>query len=269
VTRFDDGIVAIRYAARTESKRGEHFYRFDADCCCDALPIDYFVWIVATPGRLILLDAGFTAEIAQARGSREFFGTIADSIRKLGRSPDEVTDVVMSHLHYDHTGQLSDFPNSRIWVQQREWDFWHGPMTSRKMYSHIYEPRDIEYLDQRFASGDVRLIEGDVEIAPGVTARLLGGHTPGLQVLECSLGDRAVVLASDASHYYDNYERDEPYAIVDHVPSVLNAFDRIREIVADEGTFVPGHDPLVRERFVDRVNDDENLVLLTAQPVVA
>jgi glyoxylase-like metal-dependent hydrolase (beta-lactamase superfamily II) len=267
--RLNDGIVAIRYATRADSKRGEHFYRFDADCCCDALPIDYFVWLVATPGRLILLDFGLNQETADERGKREFLGTIADGIRALGRTPEEVTDVVLSHLHYDHTGQLRDFPNSRIWVQQKEWDFWHGPMARRKMYSHIIEPKDIAYLDERLEGGDVQLIDGDVEIAPGVTTRLLGGHTPGLQILECSLGDRAVVLASDASHYFANYEEDEPYAIVDHVPSVLSAFDRIRELVAEEGVFVPGHDPLVRERFTGRVNGDENLILLATQPVIA
>ena len=97
----------------------------------------------------------------------------------------------------------------------------------------------------------VAIIDGDFTVVPGVTLHPLGGHTQGLQVVRVTTAAGQVVLASDASHFYENIGSDRPYSIVDHLPSMYRAFDRIRELADAEELIIPGHDPAVLKRFPD------------------
>ncbi len=108
MTRIDHGIYALQYARRTASTRGEHFYGHDADCG-GHYPIDYFVWAICRPKEVIVIDGGFTRETARQRGNRDYLADPVDLLGMLGRSADEVSHLVLSHLHYDHTGHLDAF----------------------------------------------------------------------------------------------------------------------------------------------------------------
>ena len=241
-------VYAIRYAHREASVRGEHFYRGDARPN-DPYPIDYFVWAAVSPEAAVVVDAGFTPETAKRRGNRDYLQSPMDTLRRLGVEAQSVEHLVITHLHYDHVGHVGDFPAARVLVQQSEYDFWTGPYATRGEYGHLHEREDIAYLRENIASGRVRLLDGDFTVVPGVTLHLLGGHTQGLQVVRVRTAAGHVVLASDASHFYENIGSDRPYSIVDHLPSMYRAFDRIRELADAEELIVPGHDPAVLKRF--------------------
>ena len=241
-------VYAIRYAHREASLRGEHFYRGDARAA-DPYPIDYFVWAAVSPEATVIVDAGFTPETAKRRGNRDYLQSPMDTLRQLGVEAGAVEHLVITHLHYDHVGHVRDFPAAQVLVQRSEYEFWTGPFAMRGEYGHLHEREDMVYLREQAASGRLRLIDGDFTVVPGVTLHPLGGHTQGLQVVRVSTAAGHVVLASDASHFYENIGSDRPYSIVDHLPSMYRAFDRIRELADAEELIIPGHDPAVLKRF--------------------
>jgi glyoxylase-like metal-dependent hydrolase (beta-lactamase superfamily II) len=241
------GVYALRYAYRSESVRGEHFYGHDHNCHGE-FPIDYYVWAICRDKDVVLVDAGFTPDTARRRGARVYLDTPAATLKSLGRTPEDVSHVVLSHLHYDHTGTLPDFPNAVVLLQRAELDFWTGPYARRGAYPHLIEETDLNHLKDREAAGTLRLLDGDTELEGGIRIHRVGGHTPGLQIVSVDTGAGTVVLAADASHFYENYEADKPYAIVHELPAMYDAFDTIRRLAGPGGIFVPGHDPLVRSR---------------------
>jgi len=241
-------VYAIRYAHREASLRGEHFYRGDTRAS-EPCPIDYFVWAAVSPEATVIVDAGFTPETAKRRGNRDYLQSPTETLRQLGVEARAVEQLVLTHLHYDHVGHVGDFPAAQILLQRSEYECWTGPYAERGEYRHLHEREDMAYLREQLASGRLRLLDGEFTVVPGVTLHHLGGHTQGLQVVRVRTAAGHVVLASDASHFYENIGSDRPYSIVDHLPSMYRAFDRIRELADAEELIVPGHDPAVLKRF--------------------
>jgi glyoxylase-like metal-dependent hydrolase (beta-lactamase superfamily II) len=157
--------------------------------------------------------------------------------------------VVVSHFHYDHIGNLAAFPDAAITVQRRELEFWTGPYGRRPQFAGSSEPNEIAHLEQAAGEGRVQLLDGDGEIAPGVVAMLVGGHCPGQQIVLCETPSGPVVLASDALHFYEEMERDMPFAVLSSLPDTYRAYDVLRELEGEGARLVAGHDPLVTERF--------------------
>src|SRR5690606_29369466 len=137
------GVHALRYAYRTESVKGEHFYGHPEDCTAP-WPIHYFTWVVVDEDAVTVVDAGFTREEAQRRGARTYLGSPVELLGELGVDPADVDHLVLTHLHYDHTGHLGDYPNARLWVQRRELDFWNGPFAHRGANAHLRPHEDLE-----------------------------------------------------------------------------------------------------------------------------
>jgi glyoxylase-like metal-dependent hydrolase (beta-lactamase superfamily II) len=98
--------------------------------------------------------------------------------------------------------------------------------------------------------------DGDAELAPGITLHRVGGHTPGLQVVRVSTSRGPVVLASDAAHFYANFEQGRPFPILDSVSDYLEAHRKIRTLAASDAHVIPGHDPAVLTRYPRAVADD-------------
>ena len=101
---------------------------------------------------------------------------------------------------------------------------------------------------QNFA-GRLRFVDGAAEIVPGISVHHVGGHAAGLQVVSVDTARGRVVLASDAAHYYANVEEDRPFRIVSDVPQMYDAFETIRALADSRDHIIPGHDPLVLERY--------------------
>ena len=240
-------IYAVRYAHR-EARRPEHFYGPDPHDV--PMAMDYFVWaVVDEDGSAIVVDAGFRPETARERG-RELLADPIEVLAELGIVAADVSDVVLTHLHYDHSGYLGAFPRARFWVQEEEVAFWTGRYAARGEIGRIVTPDDIVELVRLNFEHRVRFVAGDEQLAPGVTLHRVGGHAPGLQVVRVQTAGGAVVLASDATHFYANLQEDRPFAIVHSLPGMYDAFDRLRELAGgDDARIVPGHDPLVLERF--------------------
>ena len=119
----------------------------------------------------------------------------------------------------------------------------------RKALRHAFTVEHIKDLVERVFDEKVRFHNGDVELAPGLSLHHIGGHTRGLQVVRVDTGSGIVVLASDATHYYANMDEERPFPIVLDVGKMIDGYDILRELAGEDGVIVPGHDPLVFERF--------------------
>jgi len=244
-------VYVLRYAERT-AQRQDHFYGA-IDRPADSMPISYFVWLIVGPHGPVLVDTGFSESTARRLGGRAYVTSPRDAVRAAGVDPDSLGTVVLSHLHYDHAGCTAGFPAASFVLQDREMAFWTGrharQAASGLGMPHLVLPEDVLAVSAANFAGRVHWVDGDAEIAPGISVHHVGGHTPGMQVVRVSTAIGQVVLASDASHFYENLDRDRPFAVVDSVPGALRAFARVHSLASDPSLIVPGHDPAVLDRF--------------------
>ena len=238
-------IFAIRYAT-VERRARENFISTDQP---DApMPMDYFVWAIRGNGHEIVVDTGFTEAAARTR-NRRYLHCPVEGLRLLGVSPETVKDVILTHLHYDHAGNLDRFPAARFHLQDSEAAFATGRFMLDASRQHAYDVEDVVRMVRHIYSTRVIFHAGVAAVLPGVTLHHVGGHTAGLQVVRVHTARGWVVLASDASHFYANIRRRSPFPIVHDVPAMLEGY-RVVEALADGPEhIIPGHDPAVAARF--------------------
>jgi glyoxylase-like metal-dependent hydrolase (beta-lactamase superfamily II) len=237
-------VFAIKYAQR-DARRPEHF--IGGDPHDGAMPMDYFVWAIVGDGRMFVVDTGFERPDAEAR-ARTLLRTASEAVSLIGVDAGSVPEVILTHVHYDHAGGIGQFPGARFHVQDREMAYATGRHMTKPVFSHAFTGRHIADLVLAVHDQRVTFHDGDAVLAPGVTVHLIGGHTDGLQAVRIETDRGPVVLASDATHYYENMQTGRPFPIVFNVGAMVVGWDRLRELAGD-GVVVPGHDPLVFQRF--------------------
>jgi glyoxylase-like metal-dependent hydrolase (beta-lactamase superfamily II) len=241
-------VFAIRYAS-LRTTRSASFLDFGGYGEPDApMDMDYFLWVIRTATDTVVVDTGFDPAVGRRRG-RDVHADPVAALGLLGISPSDVDQVVISHFHYDHVGNAHRFGSARMSCQRSEVEFWLDRDSSDPDDAALVEPDEIKYLRSAVASGQVRCLDGDTELAAGVWACHVGGHTPGQQMVVVDAGDRPVVLASDAIHFYEEMDRDRPYVVADDVAAMRTTYRRLRTMAAEGAVVVAGHDPRVMTRF--------------------
>lgn len=239
-------ILAVKYAERANRLRAESFIMADDH---DAPhPIDYFVWVVRNGARTIVVDTGFEEGEAHRRG-RIIARAPSAALALLDVDAATVTDVIITHLHYDHAGTLGAFPKARFHVQAAEMAYATGPCMCHSHLNHPFTADHVCEMVRNVYSGRVVFHDGDAEVAPGITVHRVGGHSRGLQCVRVATGSGPVVLASDSTHFYENFEMGKVFPIVVDVEDTLKGYARLKALAATPRHVVPGHDPLVLQRY--------------------
>src|ERR1700751_2480591 len=202
-------IYALRYA--TMSPRAPHMNFLSPDPHeTTAQALDYFVWLVRGQGRDILVDTGFNAEEARQRARKLTLNPV-DALARFGVAAPDIRDIIVTHLHYDHAGNLDRFPNARFHLQEREMAYATGRCMCNGLLRHPFTVEHVTQMVRHVYGERVTFYSGDGEVAPGVTVHRVGGHSDGLQVVKVETARGPVVLASDAAHYYANLHRRSPF----------------------------------------------------------
>jgi glyoxylase-like metal-dependent hydrolase (beta-lactamase superfamily II) len=241
-------VFAIRYAHRDGVAAAEVFHHTlpDDQPCAMA----YYIWLVIGPKGTVLVDTGFGRAVARKRDRENVLrGDPLTALAALGAPATELTDVILTHLHFDHCGELDRFPNARFWLQREEMAFWTGPHAHRSSFRRVVMTEDVTTMVELNLAGRIRWVDGDETVLPGITVHHVGGHTAGMQVVRVETDHGVVVLASDAAHYYANLDGDRPYSALDSVSGAHAAFDRLRRLAGPDAHIVPGHDPEVMTRY--------------------
>lgn len=265
----DYEVFAIHYATHPRIRADNVLFRDPGipDEIHDALlPLEYFIWVVRNAERTIVVDTGFDHPAAQARG-RTLLRHPVDALRGMGIDPSSVRDVVITHLHYDHAGNLGAFPNAVFHLQDDEMAFATGRCMCHPRLRFPFDVEDIVTMVRRVYDGRVRFHDGDAEIHPGVSLHLVPGHTRGLQCVRVATARGNVVLASDASHLYLNMEEENPYPIVVDLAAMMESWRRLRELADSEDHIVPGHDGLVMTRYPGERIGSVEVTALHAAPL--
>ena len=243
-------VLAVRYGHRMTT-RAESFLNYHLYGEPDAaLAIDYYFWVIREPGGAVtLVDTGFAPAAGDRRG-RAWDSTPAQALPSLGIDPGAVKSVVVTHAHWDHIGNLHQFPAAEIIMARAEYDFWISPLARRTHFAAHAEPGEIAYLEKASAEGRLTLFSGQRTQRPGIELIEVGGHTPGQLIVTVITATGTVVLASDALHFYEEAEQMRPFAVLTDLPGMYRAYDLLNDLARQPGTWlVAGHDPLVRERF--------------------
>ncbi len=240
-------VLAVRYAT-LRSTKAAFYYRHQSYGEPDTeLDMDYYFWLLRDGDDTIVVDCGFSPE-AGARRGRPFLCAPLDALRALGVEPESVSTVVVTHLHYDHIGNLAAFPAATLCVPRRELDFWTGPIAKRFQFAWVVEPAEIDFVARAVAAGRVRLTDGSEEIPAGVTVITVGGHSPGQQIVVVARPSGDVVLASDAAHFSEELELERPFAVIHDLEGMYSAYDLLKGFARAGAVVVPGHDPDVARR---------------------
>jgi glyoxylase-like metal-dependent hydrolase (beta-lactamase superfamily II) len=213
------------------------------------LDIAMMFWLMQGPGgRHVLVDAGFYRQKFLDRWKPADFVRPSEALERFGVPPDSVTDVIISHVHWDHLDGADLFPNARVWIQREEYSYYVGE-DGTPAHAAI-DSLDSAMLAGLMKAGRVRLVEGDgQEIMPGITAYTGGKHTFASQYVSVRLAKGTAVIASDNMYLYENLDRHVPIAQTLDSTSNLAAQDLMKRLASTPRLIVPGHDPAVFERF--------------------
>jgi len=220
----------------------------------EKVEIDFMVWLIkGSNGKNILVDAGFLGDTEDAK---EFM--IANYIRpdsallKVGVKPADISDIILSHPHWDHMGGINLFPNARVWIQKEDFDYFVGAAWQKEGSNGGFAKRDVRQLVDLNLNGKVTLIEGDnKQILPRITVYTGSKHTFNSQYVLVNTGNNKVVLASDNIWIYYNLEHLAPASTGGTLepPGYIKAMQRMKSLVTDVKFIIPGHDAAIFSRF--------------------
>jgi glyoxylase-like metal-dependent hydrolase (beta-lactamase superfamily II) len=238
-------VYAVRYG-HLERTSDRNF--LGGDDHANPMPLDYYVWVIVGDERSIVVDTGFDLRSAASRG-RTLIRGVAEGLAAINVDAGDVMDVVITHMHYDHAGNVALFPRARFHVQDAEMAYCTGRAMTHRHLSAFFEVENVAEMVRGVFAGRVVFHAGDSVLCPGVTLHHLPGHTMGLQAVRVETARGPVVLASDAAHFWANLERETPYPVVADVPMYLESLRALRRLAPSIDHIIPGHDPGVLMRF--------------------
>jgi glyoxylase-like metal-dependent hydrolase (beta-lactamase superfamily II) len=214
------------------------------------IDIPTMFWLIRGGGRNILVDSGFYREQFFRQWKVADFEKPSEAVKRVGLNPEEVTDIVLTHMHWDHADGVDLFPKARVWIQKAEFEYYTGEAwQSRRTHAGI-DPQDVLALVKLNTENRVTLVDGDGrEIFPGIVCHTGGKHTYASQFLSVSTAKGTVVLASDNVYLSECLEKHMPIAGALDAASNLRAQDRMKTLASDPRLIVPGHDPAVFTKF--------------------
>ena len=215
------------------------------------LDIPVMVWLLkGNNGRNVLVDSGFYRQKFVDRWKVQDFRSPADAVAAAGVAADQITDIIISHAHWDHVDGADLFPKATIWIQRDEYQYYTGEAWHSRNTHGGVDDEDVQMLVKINLEGRLRFVNGDdQEPIPGIRCYTGGRHTHASQYVSAPTDAGTIVLTSDNVYLYENLEKHAAIAQTLDAVSNLKAQDRIRALASKPGLIVPGHDPAVFERF--------------------
>lgn len=215
----------------------------------DSVDVCNMFWLLkSSKGRNILVDAGF---LDSTHSSRNYIRP--DSmLMQLGLKIRDISDIIITHPHYDHISGITLFPEARIWMQHDDYDYFIGPAWLEKGDNRGFEKGDVENIKSVNANGRLRLVKGDnIEIMPGIKAFIGSKHTFENQylIVNANAGKDKVLLASDAIWFNLNLDKELPVSICMDPVQYVRAIKRIKTLAENPDLIIAGHDNSVFSKF--------------------
>jgi glyoxylase-like metal-dependent hydrolase (beta-lactamase superfamily II) len=215
------------------------------------LDLQMMIWLLKGPGgKNILVDTGcYHENVVKGKGIQNLVKA-SEAVAKLGLSAADITDVVITHMHWDHADGMDLFPKAKIWIQKDEYTYYTGAAWQAGGKHGGIEPEDVLTIVKLNTQNQVNLVDGDDrEIIDGIRVYTGGRHTFASQYVSVRMATGIAVIASDNMYLYENLEKRASIAQTFDADSNLKAQDRMKQIASRPDLVVPGHDPLVFVKF--------------------
>jgi glyoxylase-like metal-dependent hydrolase (beta-lactamase superfamily II) len=217
----------------------------------EKVDVDFVVWLVRGDGHNILFDSGFHHEQYFKQWNVTDYLRPDEAVQQAGVKPGDVTDIVISHAHWDHMGGIDLFPKATVWIQKDEYRYYTTDAWQSGGQHGGIDPEDIQQLVRLNTAGRLRLVDGDnVEILPGIRVFVGSRHTFASQYMRVG-GKTPFVLASDNVYFYRNlteHKASATFSDADHAANI-KAQERMIELAGSVDRIVPGHDALQFQKF--------------------
>ncbi len=211
--------------------------------------LDWRFWLVQGSGKNILVDTGFENPSLARQKHFSKYVRPSKKLSDLGIEPSEITDVILTHAHWDHAGGVRMYPNAVIWMQSREWEHMLQLKVSNQKKVKGMRYKDFEALEQAYEQGRLRLLSGDADVASGIRVELGGGHTPGSQAVIVKGLEGNFIIAGDTTYLYRNSQWHQPIGGGADSEENLRMIRRFHADSASPYYILPGHDPLIGRCF--------------------
>lgn len=222
----------------------------------DSVHIDFSIWLIkGSNGRNILVDAGFLPDIEDAKDFGMVNYTRPDSmLLKLGLQAIDITDIIISHPHWDHIDGVGLFPNAKVWMQKKDYTYFAVDAWQKDGDSGGFNKRDVRLFNDLNLAGKLNLVDGDnKEIIPGIKVFTGSRHTFNSQYVLIETGKQKIVLASDNIWVYYSLDHLVPPSkggTLDNA-GYVKAMQRMKTMVSDVKFIIPGHDAKLYSKFTE------------------
>ena len=239
-------VFALKYAGPFERKLAMPLFNTGWN---EDIAINFYTWVIRDQqGEVTLVDTGTGTNLAKERKLTGFVPP-EELVSRLGVSPEQVTRVVLTHMHYDHAGGMDAypelFPKAKFYVQKREFDFWlNNPLSQRAPYKNLQSAAGNRGVGELAKGPRLVLVDGDKVIGPDMQLLLTPGHTPGLQSILLPTAKGQAIVASDSAHLARSFKDDVPSCLITDMLAWLRTYDKLRAKAPLENIF-PGHDALM------------------------
>jgi glyoxylase-like metal-dependent hydrolase (beta-lactamase superfamily II) len=244
----DYSIQAIRYGVSPGVPVGALVVGGPQD---EKVDVDFVVWLVRGGGHNILFDSGFHRDRWFKQWKITDYLRPDEAVKLAGVKPEEVTDIVISHAHWDHMGGIDLFPKATVWIQKDEYRYYTADAWQSGGQHGGIDADDIQQLVRLNTEGRLRMVDGDnVEILPGIRVFVGSRHTFASEYLRVD-GNPPYVLASDNVYFYRNlseHKASATFSDADHAGNI-KAQARMVELAGSVDRIVPGHDALQFQKF--------------------
>lgn len=228
-----------------------------------SIPIEWLFWVIQGNGKTILVDTGFDDIAMAKKWNISNYVQPVKRLKQLGILPSEISDIILTHAHWDHIGNLGPFKNAKVWIQESEYKHAKSTINSENIKSKGMRRQDLNNLLSIEEEGRLNIVNGKNEITPGIRLALGAGHTPGSQYVIVNTLDGPVIIAGDACYLYKNNQRHIPVGSSIDPQANLASIKDMHRLAASPFFILPGHDPLVM-RWFPKVSD--GIVQITSIP---
>ena len=238
-------VFAIKYGERL-GVRGDIFMKGDPHDT--PMAMDYYIWVIRNEKTTIIVDCGFSKDEGESRG-RTYLRSPAEGLELLGINPKEVEHVIITHMHYDHVGNLALFPKARFHIQDTEMAYVTGRAMTHPILRHSFVLSDVQEMLAMVYQDRAIFHDGDEDLFPGITLHHFPGHARGLMAVRVNTKRGWIILASDTAHYYESLTEEHVFMTHENIYEMLESYRSLVKLGGDITRIIPGHDPDVLARY--------------------
>ncbi len=210
---------------------------------------EWMFWLIQDGPRTILVDTGFNDEKTAEKWRFHKYLPPPERLKQAGVQPDSVTDIILTHLHWDHCGSLSSYPNAVVWLQEKEFDWARESLGVSGRNKHGLQMQDMEVLLKIQTENRLKLINGQYSVSEDVVIQHVGGHTPGFQCVNVSSPYGPICILADNANLFKSVQFKKPGGNAQDKKENAEAIQTALLSAGSPFLVLPGHDPRTMNLF--------------------